>query len=107
MRPVLLLNEKFRPRILFGGKPKKRWNIQVGVEGQGQKEPRGIIVNQPKLLPEGALVGIRGAPVCTEEAEGMPLGDKGCIIADPGTVPVNPDLHKAQLRLRLEGKSSK
>jgi hypothetical protein len=72
------------------------WNCRVG---GGGKEP-GVWVNQPDCISLGALVGIQG-PRWDKPSWAMVAGDKGCVIADEGRAPDPPDLHEAQLRLRL------
>jgi len=95
-------SESAGPRM---GRRVVRWNVRVGVEGR--KDARSVIVNQPKLLPMGALVGVQGVPVSFAEVNAypaeaaMPLGDKDCIIGDPGIVPYPTNLYEAQLQLRL------
>ncbi len=81
----------------FLGKRIVHWNIRI--EGSPRPVP-GEFINHPDALPMGAIVGIQGAPVATGKAPATVTGDKGCIIADQGNVPVPPDLYEAQLKLR-------
>jgi len=93
------------------------WNIRVTCEGvmttsmpgcQPFPKDPGEFVYQPDLISDGALVGVRGVPVCRKEARTpwgflhMVPGDKNCIVADHGRVPDPTDLYEAQLQLRLE-----
>jgi hypothetical protein len=79
----------------YMGKKMVHWNVRiVGTN-------RGVFVNHPDCLPMGALVGMQGAPRCTELPPAMVPGDKGCLIVDEGKVPNPPDLYEAQLKLRL------
>jgi hypothetical protein len=76
------------------------WNIAVA----GAKKARWT---QPLQTPEqyvmGALVGIQGLDLLTQQKKlwAMPLGDKGTRVENWGLPAVPPDLHAAQLALRL------
>ena len=81
----------------FNGRRMVHWNINV-------TNDRPDWITQPALMPSGAIVGIRGAPLDRRERDLwlMPDGlDKGCVVADMGRVPVPPDLFEAQRRRRL------
>lgn len=80
------------------GRRMVHWNVRV--RGSDRDDP-GAFVNQCNLLPMGALVGVRGAPVGRGRPAGMLPGRKGCRIASPGERPEPPELYAAQLRLRL------
>lgn len=82
----------------FLGKRIVHWNINI--EHSPRKIP-GEFVFQPEVLPMGAVVGIRGAPLTTSNAPAMPQGDKGCLIVEPGKQLEITDLYAAQLKLRL------
>jgi len=58
-------------------------------------------VCQPDCHSMGALVGIQGVARSVKNSWAMVPGDKGCLVADDGKVPVPPDLYEAQLKLRL------
>jgi len=74
------------------------WNIDI--QNSPRPDPAEFIF-MPEAVPMGALVGIRGAPMSTGFAPGMPRGDKGAVIADTGKVPTPPNLYEAQIKLRL------
>jgi hypothetical protein len=87
------------------GRSVVRWNVTIADQETPDRRLRhGTFVNQPKLLPLGALVGVRGAPLDLSEAKAMPLGDKGTLIADPGHPPEITDLYQAQRELRLSSR---
>lgn len=75
------------------GRRAVHWNMDVEV---------GTWVNMPKLMPNGALVGVRG-PIDNgfNNARGVTDGLKGVLIVEPNTTPAITDLHAAQLDLRL------
>jgi len=80
----------------FVGRRMVSWNIRV-TNGKGEW------IAEPAIFPSGAIVGIQGAPLELKETGlwHMPDGlDKGCVIADIGSVPNPPDLFEAQLKLR-------
>lgn len=59
-------------------------------------------INQPDCMPNGALVGVRGAePSAKLCGRGMVPGFKGCVVASLDSAPEPSDLFEAQLRLRL------
>jgi len=79
----------------FLGRRMVHWNVRIA---GGNPE----WINCPDIMSMGALVGIQGADIVhNPKPWGMPPGDKGTVVADPGKVPDPPDLFEAQLRLRL------
>ncbi|MCD8482569.1 MAG: immunoglobulin domain-containing protein [Verrucomicrobia bacterium] len=85
-------NAKAGPAL---GRRAVHWNLDVEV---------GTWVNMPKMMPNGALVGVRG-PIDNGfiNARGVTDGFKGTLIVEPNTVPAILDLHAAQLEHRLQG----
>jgi len=80
----------------FVGRRMVSWNVKV-TNGKGEW------IAQPAIFPNGAIVGIQGAEL-ELKATGlwhMPDGlDKGCVVADIGSIPKPADLYEAQFALR-------
>ncbi|TNJ64206.1 hypothetical protein FE784_21555 [Paenibacillus hemerocallicola] len=79
----------------FLGRRMVHWNVcLIGSSGDW--------VYQPDCMPNGALVGVRGAePSAKLCGRGTVPGFKGCVVADLATTPELEDLFEAQLRHRL------
>jgi len=73
------------------------WNVRV-TGGRSGREAE--MVYNPQIMPWGALVGIQGAKPAPPKDISF-HGDVKCIVELEGKVPDPPNLHRAQLRLRL------
>lgn len=68
------------------------WNIRAS----GKSE----MVNDPRLFPSGAMVGVQGVAKSDGDEAGF-KGDVNCVIEAENSVPEPKNLYLAQLRLRL------
>ncbi len=92
----------------FAGRRVVHWNIDI----TGKHRPagqQGVWILHPTQFPDGAQVGIRGAPVMPTDPSdpawsdfGVPPGGaRGSIVAGVGETPAQTNLYEAQLALRL------
>jgi len=87
----------------FIGARVAHWNVKVDASGQpgaGNANAPGDFVFMPLTFPNGAFVGIQGAPRSDKVRDTVP-GEKGSVIADEGKVPAITNLYEAQRKLRL------
>jgi len=90
------------------GRSVVRWNVRIAENKIPGRTLRGsTFINQPRLLPLGALVGVRGAAPDLNDHPAMPKGDKGAVMTEVGAVPQILDLYQAQRTLRLKTKTSR
>jgi hypothetical protein len=68
------------------------WNIRV-------LNARADMINVPQMMPRGALVGIQGAAQAAKQSPDF--GDESGAVIEEFQISAPPDLHRAQLALRL------